>query len=297
MGRTRIGVVAWVGAWGLACAVPLGAGPEEGFGDCLDEEDGGEDARVVIDATEDSYHEMVVCGGLAADLAEDLDRVLVTSFLDAQGIRVPAGFRYDGEGGYASGSATSTMTVRYTYGRDYEAHDEGELVVENLYALDSYLRGVRVELDLRTGEVLVHWSAEGPLVELLGRGAHPANPFRLTPAQLEEPTELRDLRLWAEAEVVDPRPEGTVTYTLESREMPVRALLDHRPLVFDLTASSTVGADGSTLTASSPGVDYNDGPGTLTGDVAFALRGGAVDVDGVWTWADASAPVVQLTCR
>ncbi len=301
MGTRTVLVVGWLAAWGLACGVSgngtTGDTAADGALDCLDGRAGGDQARLVITETEDSYHEMVVCGGLAAQLSRDLEQVLVTSFLDAQGVSVPTGFRYDGEGGYTSGGATSDMTVRYLFDRDYEAGAAGEVIVPNLFETDSYLRGVRLELQLPSGDVLVHWNTKGPLVELLGRGANPPNPLRFTVDQLESGTRLDDLSLAAEVEVVDARAQATVTYALGTRTMPVRALVDGDPLVFDLLSSRTLASDGSTLTATSPGVDYNDGPGTLTGEVSFQLRGGAAEADGAFVYADSSSAEVALSCR
>jgi hypothetical protein len=292
-------VAAAVVGWSLACSSVSGSGsPTDtaGVQDCLDEDPGGDDARIVIEATEDSYHEMVVCGGLAQRLNRSMYQVFVTSFLDAQGIQVPGGYRYDGSGHYTTGNETTTMSVAYQYGQDYTVGARGTLVEANLFELDSYLRGVTLDIDLRSRDILVYWRSTGPLVELLGRGDDPPNPLRFSVESLQEPNHLGRLLMVADVEVVDPRAEATVTYTLTTAPTRVDAVLDSGEMTFDLLSSDTVAGDGSLLTAASDGVAYNDGPGTLTGDVTFTLRGGALDVDGTYVYEDSADAELLYEC-
>ena len=66
----------------------------------------------------------------------------MTSLLEAQGLEVPTGFSYVGDGVYVSGSATTDMRLEYRYGDDLEAGGvEDEKIPYNLYDFDNYLQG------------------------------------------------------------------------------------------------------------------------------------------------------------
>lgn len=256
------------------------------------------DAQVsVMQETADSYHEMVACGGIAYDLSASLYRILVTSMLESNGVSVPGGFVYDGEGHYVTGSGGTTMFASYLYGDDLEVGAEDELVTFDLFDLDNYLSGLSVALDPIHQELLVSYTQAGPLIELLGQGSDPPNPLSLSIADIEEPYLLGRLKLVIEAPTNDVRPGATVTYTLGAGPNRINPLLNETSsLVFALTESSTLAGNGATLTSTAMGIDYDDSPGELTGDIPFEVRGGGLDLDGVMSFQHSTMATLDWWC-
>lgn len=256
------------------------------------------DAQVeVMEQTADSYHEMVACGGLAYRLSSSVYEILITSLLEANGVSVPGGFVYEDGGRYATGGGGVDMVVTYLYGDDFEVGLEDEPVLYNLFDFDNYLRGVSVSVDPIGQELLVSYSAKGPLVELLGRGANPPNPLSLTLQDVQAPYRLGRLKMVTEAPVNDVREGATVSYTLRSGPDRINPLLEGKnALTFDLTSSTTIAANGAVLTSTSMGVDYQDSPGALDGDIPFEIRGGGLDLDGVLTFQQSTTAEIDWWC-
>ena len=251
----------------------------------------------VMQQTGDSYHEMVACGGLAYRISSSIYQILATSLLESAGVSVPGGFVYEGEGRYVTGSGGTTMVVSYLYGDDFEVGLEDEPVLYDLFDFDNYLRGVSVSVDPISQELLVSYNATGPLVELLGKGANPPNPLSLTLQDVQAPYRLGRLKMVTEAQVNDVREGATVSYTLSSGPDRINPLLEgNRALVFGLAGSTTIAANGAVLTATSVGIDYQDTPGALDGDIPFEIRGGGLDLDGVLSFQQSTYPEIAWWC-
>lgn len=252
-----------------------------------------------IDETGQSYHEMVACGGLSFQINRNLTEVLVSSLLESQGIEVPGGFEWDGEGRYVSSSGGTDMSVSYFYGDDFEVGLEDELVVHDLFDFGNYLRGVTVEADLDgglDGAIDVHWASTGPLVELLGRGPTPPNPIHFELDALELPYRIGRLKTRTEIAVQTSSGTSTVVYTLASETRRIRPLLDDSELEFETLSSQTINAHGGVLSSTTWGVGYNDVAGALDGAIDFELDG-AVALAGRYSFAQSTTPEVSWTCR
>jgi hypothetical protein len=251
----------------------------------------------VMEETEASYHEMIACGGLAFQVSSSLYEILITSILNSNGVEVPSGFVYNGDGTYGTASDSSTMTVHYLYGDDLEVGAEDEPILYDLFDFDNYLRGVSAAIDYLAQEAEISYDSAGPLVELLGKGANPPNPMRLSLDEIEEPYRLGRVKMVTEVTTDDPREGATVSYTLTSAPRRINPMLKgDSALTFDLTSSTTIAANGATLTSTEVGIDYDDTPGNLTGDIPFELRGGGLDLDGVLSYQNSTYAEVSWWC-
>lgn len=98
---------------------------------------------------------------------------------------LPPGFTFSG-GVYTSTNAP--VEIRAAFGEDYQAGEEGDPIVPSLFETESYLTGAEVTLS-DDGSAKVAFSGTGPLVELLGLGPTPPNPFVL--GVFDAPAEMK----------------------------------------------------------------------------------------------------------
>lgn len=115
---------------------------------------------------------------------------------------LPESFAHSADGAYRN--ASGDITLKVYFGKDYEAGKTGELIVPTLFRAGSYLQGAKVTLEDFTATV--SFSGVGPLVELLGFGTMPPNPFKL--GILESDRELRSQEVAATLQIEDARVSG-----------------------------------------------------------------------------------------
>jgi hypothetical protein len=250
----------------------------------------------ILDESEDSMHEMVVCGGLYFQLLGDLVGYLATVAVNGpDSAQLTEGYRFDGAGAYVAAppdAGSTSMHVRFHFGDDYTAGARGALVTDNLFDADSYLENVRVDLDTGTGEVLLRHDGPGPLVELLGLGTNPGRPVRLGTAEIDGiATEIGKLLVDLDIRVEDPRVLATVTYDVEVAQDTVAAVLAGDRAVLDMTSMTADSDDPQQhLVSRDWDVEYNDSQGGLDGTIGFVVSGGSFDYEGVWTYEASGWP-------
>jgi hypothetical protein len=251
---------------------------------------------IVVTNTADSYHEMVACGGLAMDLTVSLVQVVASAVADAADVEIPGAYEYAGDGRYVTASSGTTMTVEYLLGGDYQLGNEDDVVPYDLFEWSNYLAGASVSVDELHQELEISYDAAGPLVELLGFGANPPNPLVVDLANVYTiGAPIERLKMRASVDVVDGQGANTVTYALQSDPRRLSPLLADGAIDYDLIAAETRGT-ADHLTTTSWGVGYNDVAGALNGEIEFQVRGGAVPVDGTFTYAGSTYPTITLAC-
>ena len=173
------------------------------------------------------------------------------------------------------------------------------VVVPNLFDLDSYLVGVSISHDQGQPEFEVHYSGTGPLVELLGRGAHPPNPIVLGLDDIELPYQLGRLKMVAQIDVVHPLGDDLLVYQVLSKPRRLNPLLADGAIDFNAFSSITTTLDGAQLTADSDG-DFgfaDGGGGALDGVMTWSVsRKGAVDLVGTYAFDGSVLPEVTYAC-
>ncbi len=258
-----------------------------------------DDHLAMVFDLEQSYHEMVACGGIAASLATGVIDV-VASFADSPSGGLPRGVERDGSEYWSApddGSGTS-MVTRFYFGDDYEVGAAGQLVEDNVFAVKSYLENPRVDIDYATGELLIRYDSHGPLVELLGFGPNPPRPLRLSPSDLANiSSDIEKLQMQTVIEVDDPRENSTVRYELESRRVSLGAFVGGADMGFEVVSSSAEsGSPAQQMETLAWDIQYNDGVRGLNGDIEFAVTGGDFDYRGVFEFQDSTWPATSVTC-
>ncbi len=261
----------------------------------------GADIELHVEISADfqnSMHELVVCGGLTIKIAVAASQALYELIFESVSDATPGGFQYMGDGTYKSGDASTDMGLRFVYGADYAAGGQGDPILHNIFVLDSYLVSPSVSSNGVT--VTVNYDEPGPLVELLGFGATPANPLVLTLADsLTVSSELNKIRVAGDILVDDSAGAATVDYTVNIEPSPVADLiLPFGSLDFSLVDAGATREDpAQTLTSTSFGVSYTDSGSELDGAVEFEVRGGEFDYQGTLDYSTGDAyGVLNLSC-
>ncbi len=257
------------------------------------------DLHVQISADfQTSMHELVVCGGLTIRIAVAASQALYELIFESVSDATPGGFEYMGDGTYKTGDASTDMGLRFVYGADYAVGGQGDPILHSIFVLDSYLVNPSVSSDGVT--VTVNYDEPGPLVELLGFGASPANPLVLTLADsLTISNELNKIRVEGDILVGDSAGAATVDYTVNIEPSPISQLiLPFGSLDFSLVDAGATREDpAQTLTSTSFGVSYTDSGSDLDGAVDFEVRGGEFDYQGTLDYSTGDAyGVLNLSC-
>ena len=249
---------------------------------------------------EQSYHEMVACGGLVVNLAVAVIEVIASLVEDPSG-GLPDGVSRDG-GVYTSapgGQSNTVMTARFFFGDDYDVGAQGDMVEHNVFALKSYLENPRVDIDYTTGELLIRYDSRGPLVELLGFGPTPDRPLRLNTSNVGRLTnEITKLRIQSTVMVDDPRANSTVVYELESERVSLGRLADGEGFGFDIVSSEAwSNAPAQEMETQVWDVDFhNTRGGGLTGDIEFVVDGGDFAYQGLFEFDKSTWPDTTVSC-
>ena len=257
---------------------------------------------------ESSAHEMVVCGGLVANIVFSLVGGFIDLAQDPESSTLPEQYQYDGEGTYFVDVDTFTdltMEVRFYLAKDFSFGSEGDLVTHNLFDLSTYLvdpkaevsaeiDGWEVELDIE----ITHDGA-GPLVELLGYGDDPPNPIHLDENDLAFIQEqLSGLELEATIQFADHPGVSTIRYDVESPRMLASSVLSGAPLQLGmLSADGWRDGLGQTLTVDTWTVEYVDGAvGALDGDIGFTVEGDRFDFEATMSYERSNTPEIAIRC-
>jgi len=266
--------------------------------DGLSQPDIDETLAVVTDM-ENSYHEMVACGALVYQLISGLVEIFVDVITDISSVSTPDGFTYaDGLYHAATDDGSVSMDVAFFWGRDYALNAEGDPVADDLFTINNYLENLSVEVDYLAWELLIHYDATGPLVELLGQRADPPNPIAIGLDDLDDlGRDLYNLDLSTTIDVEDPRDASVIIFHLGSPLAQVESLLTGGQLALEHLSSSAVNDSiGQSVDAADWAVDYVDGSNALDGTIGFDAVGGAFDFDGVFTYNTSAWPTVELSC-
>jgi hypothetical protein len=257
-----------------------------------------EHLAVVLDL-EQSYHELIACGGMVFLLAQAVVDV-VASIVESPSGGLPDGLEREG-GLYTAtpgGDSNTLMTATFSFGDDYEVGAEGERIEDNLFALKSYLENPSVDIDYTTGELLIRYGARGPLVELLGFGPNPPRPLRLSPSDLRTITrEIEKVTLGTAVVVEDERAHSVITYELGSNPVSIGDLLDGASVRFDVITSAAQAhqpvQDMETLAWD---VSYADQSRGLNGNIDFVMVGGDFDYQTRFAYRNDTWPEVSVHC-
>lgn len=272
-------------------------------------------SRALVDDTveisfdfESSAHEMVVCGGLVANIVFSLVSGFIDLAQDPEASTLPEQYQYDGEGNYLVDVDTFndlTMEVRFFLAKDFSFGEAGDLVTENLFDLSTYLVNPRAQVSAEIDgwdvelDIEITHDGPGPLVELLGLGDDPPNPIHLDEndiAFIQE--QLSSLELEATIQFADHPGVSTIRYDVESPRMLASSVLSGAPLQLGMLSADGWRDDlGQTLTVHTWTVEYVDGAvGALDGDIGFSVEGDRFDFDATMSYERSNTPEIAIRC-
>lgn len=280
-------------------ALPMGQALEGCRGGASDEMVA--DQTAIVGDFRDSMHELVICGGLTVRISAAVIEALVTLIVEQVASAMPEEFTYMGVGVYRTGNVdTGTdMQLTFAYGDDYVVGKKGESIEHDLFVLESYLVGATAELDVQAQVVRISYDSPGPLVELMGLGAQPANPIEVGLADTAKLTgELRKLLIAGPVVVDDARTVATVAYDVNIGPSPVASLVGvGGSLAYALVdAGAERATPAQTLDVTEFAMSFTDQGQQLDGYVRFTARGGLFDFDGAIDYAAGGDGVVGLVC-
>ncbi len=251
-------------------------------------------------ATKESYHEMVVCGGLNASISITLIQIMISAAAGKD--TNPSGFTFDGKGLWRAGTQ---MDVEFRLGFDTKFGRAGDLITYNLFKLDTYFTGATIKATASvntkgeaTTSLTMAFTGLGPGIELLGLGPEPKSPVVIDGAQIA--ASLGKITLFSKVHIDDKKANSHIKYELETNPMTLGQITAGEPTVMKLLNVSGERPDvGQKMTVTNFGIDYRDiGSGYLDGKIEVDITGGLFFPYSVtYSYPRRNAPDVALSCE
>ncbi|HWU90853.1 MAG TPA: hypothetical protein VN253_26490 [Kofleriaceae bacterium] len=261
----------------------------------------------IVSDLRDSYHEMIVCGGLQLQFEQNLVNVIANLAL---GRGQASQLRYQGNGVFAT--PNGMMMIR-TLTMD------GRALVADALDPNSYLIGVKVNVNAgglvgaassgggpwslvkhASAALDLQFSGQGPLFSLLDLGANGGMSGRL----LLDPKKLakaiaKNIQVANRISVDNQQGGTTVHYILEGDPQPLSDTLDHKAVPMKLASIvATHEATGQTIRVTDWTMQFKgDGGKVLDGTIALDVDGGAFPYAVKFSYPHRMDPDIDLTCR
>lgn len=261
----------------------------------------------IVSDLRDSYHEMIVCGGLQLQFEDSLVNVIANAAL---GRGQASMLRYQGNGVF--GTPNGMMMVK-THTLD------GQALAADPMDPNSYLVGLQVTanaagmvntamsggspwslLKKASANLDVQFTGQGPLFALLELGANGGFSGRmlLDPKQLAKAI-ARNIKISNRISVDNQQGGTTIHYILEGPPQPLQDSLDHKSVPMKLASIvATHEATGQTITVTDWTMEFKgDGGKVLDGTIGLDVDGGAFPYAVKFTYPHRMEPDIDLTCR
>jgi hypothetical protein len=255
----------------------------------------------------DSYHEMIVCGGLALSFDAALVNVLANAALGRGG---PSAMVYQGNGTYAT--SNGMMAIRTTLANGQPL---------SFAALDpqSYLVGFTVSANVGgvmnvaarggspwqvlggvAGELDVQFQSEGPGFALLGLAADEARGgrLRLHPKRIADALGAQ-IRVANRISVQNEQGGTAIHYILDGAPQLVKDVLGEKAVPMTLASIVATRAEtNQTIRITEWTMQFKgDGSTVLDGSIALDVDGGAFPYSVRFTYPHRKDPDIDLACR
>jgi hypothetical protein len=270
------------------------------------------EVQALYDATEESVHELVTCGGIQMKVALSMKLMIFSSneslvsasarqdirdVVEAVGLTVDNPFTLQADGSWqmdAGGTAGSTFALRF-----YDP-ESGDPIAVDPFMLDSYLTGVTVTSSQTWEQMKANptskttftyeWTDRGPLAHLLANGGTIPNPFTLRMSLLDlggaalgvsEPdygpfASVEGALVESTIHMVDVRGGVDVTYDVTGVKDTVQNLIENSSFSFDIR--SLASTDGTfQLSGDTRGLAFL-GRGSLAGEINYSVSGGGLSL-------------------
>lgn len=261
----------------------------------------------IVSDLRDSYHEMIVCGGLQLKFEDNLVNVIANAVL---GRGQASALRYQGNGVF--GTPNGMMQIK-TQTLD------GRMLAADPLDPSSYLIGLQVTanaagmvgtalgggspwsvLKQASANLDVQFSGQGPLFSLLELGANSG----LSGRMLLDPKKLakaiaRNIKISNRISVDNQHGATTVHYILEGAPQPLADSLDHKSVPMQLVSIvATNETTGQTVKVTDWAMQFKgDGGTVLDGTIGLEVDGGAFPYAVKFTYPHRMDPDIDLTCR
>jgi hypothetical protein len=245
-----------------------------------------EDALEIASDFKQSCHELVVCGGLAAQMSAGVTTLVLNAALGA--VSGSGGFVFDGKGTYhtnTSGSGTG-MDVTLLLPKDTSFGKKGDVITFDLLKLETYFKGSP------------KLSAKASL-DTSGKATYQIEATSFDSAKIQ--AAIGAILIRAKTHVDDKQGHATFVYDLESKgDLTLGQFSAGTPLDMSLVNVRGERPDTrQTLSITKWEVRYLDtsGSGYLDGTIAFDVKGGAYAYGATFEYPRRKEPDVTLVCR
>ena len=260
----------------------------------------------IVSDLRDSYHEMIVCGGLQLSFQNDLVNVLANAALGRSPV---AQLRYQGNGVFATPNGMMLIKTSLPDGRplsanplDPSSYMVGLHVTANATGMvDAALTGGGAwgVLKKASANLDVQFSARGPLFDLLGP-EFARSGFRL----VLEPKKLakaiaKSLMIANRISVDNTHGGTTIHYLLDGAPQPLSDAMDKKAVPMTLSSIlATHEATGQSIRITEWTMQFKgDGGKVLDGTIALEVDGGDFPYAVRFTYPHRMEPDIDLTCR
>ncbi len=261
----------------------------------------------IVSDLRDSYHEMIVCGGLQLDFENNLVNVIANAAL---GRGQASQLRYQGNGVFATPNGMMMIKTLTMDGRALAADamdPNSYLVGMHVNANASGLVGAALSggspwniVKHASASLDIQFSARGPLFSLLELGASGGLSRRL----LLEPKKLaktiaNGIQISNRISVDNQQGGTTIHYILEGPPQPLADALDHKAVPMKLVSIlATHQATGQTIRVTDWAMQFKgDGGKVLDGTIALEVDGGDFPYAVTFGYPHRMEPDIDLTCR
>ena len=270
---------------------------------CAHDDDFGESTAILADVR-DSYHEMIVCGGLALDFDSAITNVLLNAALGHGG---PSAMSYKGNGTFES--ANHMMVIKTSL-------VGGGAASFDVLDPNSYLVGLRVNASggiagiasshgwkqalghAATAELDLQLQGPAPVAALIGLTADELRSGSLATAPERIAKAIAThIAVEDRIDVENTQGKTTIHYVLENPPLPIADLLDSHAINMKL-ASIEATRHGQSITVTEWTMQFKgDGSKVLDGAIGMDVTGGEFPYHARFNYAHDMSPSIELSCQ
>lgn len=259
----------------------------------------------IISDLRDSYHEMIVCGGLQLDFENSLVNVIANAALNRS---TSSAMQYQGNGVFASPNGMMLIKLALADGRPLSANplDPSSYMVglhvtaQASGAIDAAMRGGSPwsVVSKAAASVDLQFTARGPLFDILELGENASFRLLLEPKKLAKAI-AKNIYITNRISVDNEQGGTVVHYILEGAPQPLADNLDHKTVPMKLVSIvAEHKATGQTIRTTEWTMAFKgDGGKVLDGTIGVEVDGGAFPYAAKFTYPHRMEPDIDLTCR
>ncbi len=259
----------------------------------------------IVSDLRQSYHEMIVCGGLQLDFTSSLVNVIANIGLGRHG---PAALVYQGHGRWQSANSMMAIQLALADGGaidfdplDPQSYLTGVVVTARAdAAVDTAMRGGSVwsVLGHAAGSLDIQFQTTGPAFRLLGMSLDEARRGHFDLDRIAKSIESH-FTIANRIDVANSQGGTTIHYILQGAPIPLSDVHDGKKVPMQLASiAAERAATGQTIKITEWTMAFKgDGGKVLDGTIGFDVDGGAFAYHVKMTYPHRMDPDIQLSCR